>query len=69
MTLLSENRISTRRAAVLSYIANSMLNARREERLADQAQAKAEESQPLQIDWTGVPRPDRESKIVTEPAM
>jgi hypothetical protein len=67
LTLLSENRISPRRAAVLSYIANSMLNAMREQRLSEQAEAKAEshaeQAQTIRIDWTGVPGPNRAPQI------
>ena len=69
LTLLSENRISPRRAAVLSYIANSLLNSlRAAERLAQYESAHQPEEE-LQIDWSSVPevhRPPRaDSDVAT----
>jgi hypothetical protein len=61
LVLLSENRISPRRAAVLSYIANSILSSLR----AAQRQADSE-PQELQIDWTGIPRPERDLIQIAE---
>jgi hypothetical protein len=61
LVLLSENRISPRRAAVLSYIANSILSSLR----AAQRQADSE-PQELQIYWTGIPRPERDLIQIAE---
>ena len=59
LKLACQNRISVRRATALSYIANSLLNSIR--LLNVQAHlAATTEPETLQIDWRGIPRPDRE---------
>jgi hypothetical protein len=59
LTLLSENCITPRRAAVLSYIANSLLDSLRAgERLAQYESAQQPEEE-LQIDWSSVPQVHR----------
>ena len=54
LTLLAENRISPRRAAVLAYIANSLLSCLR----ASNA-LRSEDPSEFHYDLTGFPRPDR----------
>jgi hypothetical protein len=58
LKLACQNRISTSRAAALTYIANSLLNSLR--LLSAEDRIAAKESGPLDIDWTGFPRPERE---------
>lgn len=55
LTLLSENRISPRRAAVLAYIANSLLHALK---AANQAADNDDDGEFI-VDLTGFPRPIR----------
>ena len=56
LTLLSENRISPRRAAVLTYIANSILNSLRAAERQALLQANDQAEAPLQIDWSAMTR-------------
>ena len=59
LRLACQNRISIRRATALTYIANSLLNSIR--LLNAQAHlAATTEPDTLEIDWRGIPRPDRE---------
>lgn len=53
LNLLADNRVSARRAAVLTYIANSMLHSLRAEQRANDSTG------PFMVDWSGIPRPDR----------
>jgi hypothetical protein len=58
LKLACQNRISISRATALTFIANSLLNSLRLLNAEDRIAAK--EPTELRIDWTGVPRPDRE---------
>ncbi|HEY6128615.1 MAG TPA: hypothetical protein VIW23_10575 [Candidatus Acidoferrum sp.] len=56
MKLACQGRITFRRAVSLTYMANSLINAIRLQRAEDVRIAK--EPGELEIDWTGIPRPD-----------
>ena len=58
LKLACQNRISISRATALTFIANWLLNSLRLLKAEDRINAKDE---PLEIDWTGIPRPQRES--------
>jgi hypothetical protein len=62
LNLLAENRISVRRAAVLTYIANSMLHSLR-------AEQREDSSGPLFVDWSSIPRPDRSEPDSSNPPV
>jgi hypothetical protein len=69
LKLACQNRISLRRSSALTYIANSLLNSIR--LLNTQAHlAATTEPDTLEIDWRGIPRPDREQHraAITPPA-
>jgi hypothetical protein len=66
LTMLAENRISARRAAVLAYIANSLLHALKSAQAASVNSMEDEEAP--EIDWTGFPRPIRDSRSDATPA-
>jgi hypothetical protein len=53
-----QSRITFRRAVSLTYMANSLINAIRLQRAEDVRAAK--EPGELRIDWTDVPRPERD---------
>jgi hypothetical protein len=53
LILVVQNRISPRRAAVLTYITNQLLHSL-------VAIKREMDSQPVQIDWSGFPRPNRD---------
>jgi hypothetical protein len=52
LNLLADNRVSARRAAVLTYIANSMLHSIRATQREDDSPGQ------VMVDWSGIPRPD-----------
>jgi hypothetical protein len=58
MKLACQNRITFRRAVSLTYMTNSLINAIRLQRAEDVRAAK--EPGELRIDWTDVPRPERD---------
>ena len=58
MKLACHGRITFRRAVSLTYMANSLINAIRLQRAEDVRAAK--EPGELRIDWTDVPRPERD---------
>jgi hypothetical protein len=58
LKLACQNRISLRRATALTFIANSLLTSFRLLNAEDRIAAKDPEN--LRIDWTCVPRPDRD---------
>lgn len=58
--LACQNRISFARATGLTYMANSLLNAMRIANYEARLAARDEDSEPPTIDWTGIPRPERE---------
>jgi hypothetical protein len=63
MKLACQNRITFRRAVSLTYMANSLINAIRLQRAEDVRTAK--DPQNFVIDWTDVPRPNREKARLT----
>ena len=58
MKLACQSRITFRRAVSLTYMANSLINAIRLQRAEDARAAK--DPGELRIDWTDVPRPERD---------
>ena len=58
MKLACQSRITFRRAVSLTYMANSLINAIRLQRAEDVRAAK--DPGELRIDWTDVPRPERD---------
>lgn len=59
LKLACRNLISISRAAALTYIANSLLNSLRLQN-SEQRIAAKEDPEELVIDWTDVPRPERD---------
>src|SRR5579859_872150 len=59
LKLACQNLISISRAAALTYIANSLLNSLRLQN-SEQRIAAKEDPEELVIDWTDVPRPERD---------
>ena len=68
LTLLSENRISPRRAAVLTYIANSILNSLRAAERQTLLLAKNPPDEPLNIDWSAMTRVEPDPPASPEPS-
>src|SRR5258708_10352292 len=60
--LTCQNRISLSRATALTFIANSLLTSFRLLNTEDRIAVKDPEN--LRIDWTGVPRPDRDRALI-----
>jgi hypothetical protein len=61
LKLTRQNRISLSRATALTFIANSLLTSFRLLNTEDRIAVKDPEN--LRIDWTGVPRPDRDRAL------
>jgi hypothetical protein len=59
LKLACQNVISIGRAAALTYIANSLLNSLRLQNSEERIAAK-EDPEKLVVDWTDVPRPERD---------
>lgn len=61
LTLLAENRISPRRAAVLSYVANSLLNSLRAAERLSQYEAAHEPEEEFHMDFSHMSAPHADS--------
>jgi hypothetical protein len=57
LLLLSEDRVTPRRGAVLAYVCNLLL---RTLPAMDRELDADSEDAPLKVDWSGIPRPDRD---------
>jgi hypothetical protein len=62
LKLACQNRISLSRATALTFIANSLLTSFRLRNAEDRIAVKDPEN--LRIDWTGVPRYDRDRALI-----
>ena len=69
LRLACQNRIGIRRAAALTYIANSLLNSLLNSLRLLNAEDRIVANDPanLEIDWTGIPRPDRDKTHLASP--